>query len=84
MTFLERVSKGSDVHTAEIIDDTVQLSPIDSSEEALKRFQPIALEAIRHEGEGYEIFPAPAISNSYPGNLYCFVVLLKSDGRYST
>lgn len=44
-----------------------------------QRFQPIALEAIKNVGDGYEIYGPPHTSSRYSGDLYDLVTLVKVD-----
>lgn len=77
MNTYERLSIPSALHRVKVRADSIQLSAIDESLEALERFQPIVHEARENEGDGYEIVATPYKTNRYPGGLYTTIVLKK-------
>ncbi len=77
--FYERASRGSANHKAIAKQDSIQISVINSSPEALERFQPVAQEAIDNEGDGYEILGLPQVTSRHLGNLIVSIVLIKKD-----
>jgi len=76
MGMYEKLSVSTDCHQVVSNNGSISIKPVDSSREAHERFQPIAEEAIEHEGEGYTIYPEPHPSGRYPG--YDMLVLLRS------
>lgn len=80
MSFYQKVSKSSDAHNAkELKGGGLRISATDSGDqESLERFQPVALEALEHQHEGYEIVQQHK-SSIYSGNLYDCLVLKLMD-----
>jgi hypothetical protein len=76
MDFYEWLSGGSADHRAKIFDGAIQLSPVDSSQGALERFQPLAHDVIARNGEGYTVTHTHT-SDQVPGDLYDTIVLVK-------
>ena len=77
MTVYERLSNPSANHRVKTKPDSIQIFPIDGSREAIENFQPIALEAIQNDGDGYDIHGEPHRCNRYAGTLYDMVLLIK-------
>ena len=77
MNTYERLSVASDRHRVSLRDHSIQISAVDSTKEALERFQSIAIEAIENEGDGYEIYGRPHQTSRYSGGLYDMIILLK-------
>ena len=75
MSFYETARESSDAHNArELKGGGLQLTPIDSSREAIERFQPIAHEAFERQHEGYAV-DLENESTMYAGRLYDMLVL---------
>ena len=76
MNYLDWLSAGSEAHEALKIEGGLAIKVIDSSLEALERFQPVAREAFeRQSAEGYEIRHEHKTSR-FPGDLYDMLVLV--------
>ena len=74
MDYYDTLSRGSDWHNAMINPDSLRLSPINDTREALQRFQSIVSKVFAHEGDGYEIVIVRS-TQTYPFDL-CEAMLL--------
>lgn len=68
MSFIESLLEGGSAHKAKQTSGGASFQPVNTSEDALRRFQPIAAEIIERDGDGYEIFKTHT-SSDRPGNL---------------
>lgn len=68
MSYLHDLLAGGSGYKVKLTSGGATFSPVDGSEEALRRFQPVAAEIIQNEGDGYEIFGRPHRSSDRPGN----------------
>ena len=68
----------SEVHVVKKSSDSVQLMPVDSSKEAVERFQEIVREAFEQEGYGFKIILKHK-SRMYAGGLYDNLILQPTD-----
>jgi hypothetical protein len=78
MTNYDKFSRGSDWHKVIVNQDSLHLSPVDNTREAIEHFQSVADEVFALEGNGYEIVIVSS-NEQYPFNL-CLAMLLKEAG----
>ena len=61
----ERLSRGSDRHSANATAESIQLFPANNSHSALERFQSVANDALKYNGVGYVIVNEHSVGDFY-------------------
>jgi hypothetical protein len=74
MSYYEWLSEGSAIHSVHKTETGIAIAAKDNSREGLKRFQPIAHAAFKHQTEeGYKLIPHQ--SDIFSGDLYDGMIL---------
>jgi hypothetical protein len=75
MSYLDDLLAGGPGYSVKPTSGGATFKPVDGSDEALRRFQPVAAEIIENEGDDYEIFGRPHRSSDRPGNFIDLLVI---------